>query len=135
VSIGQVAQLDAPPGDGEAEQPVGAPGRLRRKIVVAVVAVAAVVAVSAFATEGLSLAADRVFVETARSQGRVIAPGTQEERLLSAARKICERREHHDTVAERRATRLRPEEIDAVRQTFARDVRGFMTLALQTYCM
>jgi hypothetical protein len=41
---------------------------------------------------------------------------------------------NHSTTAERRATALTTDELDAVNQSFAGDSRAFTTLALDTYC-
>jgi hypothetical protein len=107
---------------------------VRRGLVAAVVALVVALAVSAFATAAPTPAnVDQGFVDAARSQGYVAAPD-QQALVVSAARKICERRERHSTAAERRATALSSAELGAVQQTFADDVRVFTTLALDTYC-
>jgi hypothetical protein len=108
---------------------------VRRGLAAAGVTLVVALSVSAFAMVGPTTSnVDQSFVDTARSQGHVVAPGDQETLVVSAARKICDRRENHSTVAERRATALSPEELGAVQQTFATDVRGFTSLALDTYC-
>jgi hypothetical protein len=107
---------------------------VRRGLVASAVALVVALAVSAFATAAPTPAsADQRFVDAARSQGYV-ATGDQQALVVSAARKICERRESHSTAAQRRATALSSAELDAVQQVFADDVRGFTTLALDTYC-
>ncbi len=107
---------------------------VRRGLVAAVMALVVALAVSAFATAAPTPAnVDQGFVDAARSQGYVAAPD-QQALVVSAARKICERRERHSTAAERRATALSSAELGAVQQTFADDVRVFTTLALDTYC-
>ena len=54
--------------------------------------------------------------------------------MVSAARKICVRRDTHDTDQERRATTLTTDEIAAVGAAFGTETRDFTTLALDTYC-
>ena len=78
--------------------------------------------------------ANQRFVEAAQSQGHVVAPGEQETLVISAARKICDRRITHDTDQERRATALNSDEIAAVGTAFGADTRDFTTLALKTFC-
>ena len=108
---------------------------MRRGLAAAGVTLVVALSVSAFAMVGPTTSnVDQNFVDTARSQGHVVVPGDQETLVVSAARKICDRRENHSTVAQRRATALSPEELGAVQQTFATDVRGFTSLALDTYC-
>jgi hypothetical protein len=106
---------------------------LRRGLVAAGVALVVALAVSAFATAAPPVSTDQRFVDTARSQGYVLA-GDQQVLVVSAARKICERRESHGTAAERRATALSSAELGAVQQAFPDDARAFTTLALDTYC-
>ena len=79
-------------------------------------------------------AANQRFVEAAQSQGHVVAAGRQESLVISAARKICERRVTHETDQERRATALSSDEIAAVSTAFGADTRDFTTLALETFC-
>jgi hypothetical protein len=78
--------------------------------------------------------ANQRFVEAAQSEGHVVAPGEQETLVISAARKICDRRITHDTDRERRATALNSDEIAAVGTAFGADTRDFTTLALKTFC-
>lgn len=109
--------------------------RVRRGLAAAGVTLVVALSVSAFSMAGPTAAnADQTFVDTARSQGHVVASGDQETLVVAAAHKICDRRESHSTVAERRATALSLEELGAVQQSFDSDVRGFTALALQTYC-
>jgi hypothetical protein len=108
---------------------------LRRGAAVAAAVLVGALAVSAFSTVVPSSGdADQHFVDTARSQGRVVAGGDQQALLVSAARKICDRRGSHTTVAQRRATALSSDELAVIQQTFAGDTRGFTALALDTYC-
>lgn len=108
---------------------------VRRGLAAAGVALVVALSAGAFAMVGPTTAnTDQSFVDTARSQGHVVASGDQQTLVVSAAHKICDRRESHSTVAERKATALSLEELGAVQQTFATDVRGFTALALDTYC-
>jgi Protein of unknown function (DUF732) len=134
-----VASLDAPAGDAPVASVDAPPPRrrlsLRRAAVVAAVAVLGALAVSAFSGVAPSLGnADQYFVDAARAQGWVVADGHQRTLLVSAAHKLCDRRQNHATVAQRRATRLSSQELDAVERTFPGDTRGFTVLALRTYC-
>jgi hypothetical protein len=108
---------------------------LRRGLVAAASSVAVALAVSAFATAGPASAdVDQRFVDAARAQGYVVVPGDQRTLTVSAARKICDRKDNHATTEQRRATRLSSAEIAAVGQAFGGDVRGFTEIALTTYC-
>jgi Protein of unknown function (DUF732) len=118
-----------------AGRPVRRKWSLRRSVAIAAVVLAAALAVSAFATSGSpATTGDSYFLDTARSQGHTIAPGQQEGLLVSAAHKICDRRESHSTTAERRATALSTDELHAVNQSFGGDSRAFTVLALDTFC-
>jgi hypothetical protein len=135
---------DASPEQAEAAEPdaavpVEVPVRrkrsFRRVAAIAAVVLAAALAVSAFATSGSpATTPDQHFVDTARTQGFTVTPGQQESMLVSAAHKICDRRVSHSTTAERRATALSTDELDAVSQSFGANARAFTTLALDTYC-
>jgi hypothetical protein len=108
---------------------------LRRGLAVGAVAVVVALAVSAFASVGSAPGeVDQGFVDTTRSQGYTVDPGKQRALLVSAAHKICDRRENHSTVEERKATALSSEELGVVTNTFAGNARAFTTLALETYC-
>jgi Protein of unknown function (DUF732) len=108
---------------------------LRRGAAAAAAVLVGALAVSAFSTVVPSSGdADQHFVDTARSQGRVVAAGGQQALLVSAARKICDRRGSHATVAQRRATALSSDELAVIQRTFAGDTRGFTALAIDTYC-
>ena len=111
-------------------------GPYLRRGVVALVAVGVVaLAVSAFAWVVPSLdGANRRFIEEAQSHGHAIAPGEQEMLVLSAARKICDRKVTHDTIRERRSTALTSAELAAVGAVFGARTRDFTALALDTYC-
>jgi hypothetical protein len=100
-----------------------------------VATVLGVLAVSAFAAASSSAGdADQYFVDSVRAQGRAVAGGQQQELLVSAARKICERRANHATVAQRRATAMSSEELATVEKVFGQDSRSFTVLALHNYC-
>jgi hypothetical protein len=108
---------------------------LRRGLLALAAAGFVALGVGAFAWVAPSPAgADQRFVETARSQGHDVAAGGQQSLVVSAARKICDRRVIHDTDRERRATALTIDEISAVGAAFGADTRDFTTLALETYC-
>jgi hypothetical protein len=138
---------DAAPAEAEAgsDEPAVAPPaavptrrrKVRRSLIAAGAALAVALSVGAFAlagpTTGTSANVDQRFVDAAQTQGHVIA-ADQQPLVLSAARKICDRRENHATVPERRATALSAEELAAIQQSFATDIRGFTSLALDTYC-
>jgi hypothetical protein len=126
-------------GADQTEPPAGRLRRLRpylRRGAAALVAAGFVaVGVGAFAWAVPSPeAANQRFVEAAQSQGHVVAAGRQETLVISAARKICERRVTHETDQERRATALSSDEIAAVSTAFGTETRDFTTLALETFC-
>jgi hypothetical protein len=131
--------VDAAAGLVGAELVGPAPRRLDpylRRGIVALVAVGAVaLAVSAVAWIFPSLdGANRRFIEEAQSHGHTIAPGEQQVLVLSAARKVCDRKVTHDTIRERRSTALSSEELAAVGAVFGPRTRDFTALALETYC-
>ena len=111
-------------------------GPYLRRGVVALVAVGVVaLAVSAFAWVVPSLdGANRRFIEEAQSHGHAIVPGEQEMLVLSAARKVCDRKVTHETIRERRSTALTSQELAAVGAAFGAKTREFTALALDTYC-
>lgn len=78
---------------------------------------------------------DARFVQNMRAGGHDVPQGAAgETTLVTAARKLCERRENHRSLYERRQTALTQHELDAVTQAFSGDARRFATLALETYC-
>jgi Protein of unknown function (DUF732) len=81
-----------------------------------------------------SARADQRFVAAVQAQGRTVEPGADEGLVLSAAHKLCERRDVSVSSAERRASTLTPEEIEAVRKTFGDDSEAFIKVATRTYC-
>ena len=122
-----------------AELAGSAPRRLDlylRRGVIALVAVGVVaLAVSAVAWIVPSLdGANRRFIEEAQSHGHTIAPGEQQMLVLSAARKVCDRKVTHYTIRERRSTALSSAELAAVGAVFGPRTRDFTALALDTYC-
>jgi len=133
--------VDAPAGlsgaDADALQDPSGPPRgpyLRRGAIALVAAGAVALGVSAFSWIAPSPErADRRFVEDALSLGHSVSPDAQA-LVISAARKICGRRDSHDTDQERRATALTSDEIAAVGAAFGAETRDFTTLALETYC-
>ena len=103
---------------------------------VAVVVVTVAVLGSAACGIGTSAAElDATFVDTLRSEGRDVPaePGVAAT-LVSAARKLCDRREKRATPDERHAARLTRHELEMVNLTFDDDARRFTLLALETYC-
>lgn len=108
---------------------------VRRSVLALVAAGFVALAVGAFALVAPSPErADQQFVDAAQSQGHVVVPGEQQTLVVSAARKICDRRVLNNTDQERRATALTTSEIAAVGTAFGADTRDFTTLALDTYC-
>lgn len=124
---------DRPVVEGGLAQPVRAGRTQDRRSALAVVLLVAVLAVVALVV-AVPRDADRRFVDAARAEGHPIAPGLQQELLVSGARKICQRMHSHRTDAQRRATALSPAEVGAFTATFVDDARGFTVLALDTYC-
>jgi len=79
-------------------------------------------------------AANRRFV-AAQSEGHLVTSDEQQSLLVTAARKICDRRyAGHISDEDRRATALTSAEIGAVGAAFGADTRDFTSLALKTYC-
>ena len=80
-------------------------------------------------------AANRRFVDAAQSEGHLVTSNEQQSLLVTAARKICDRRyAGHISNEDRRATALTRAEIGAVGAAFGADTRDFTSLALKTYC-
>ena len=77
--------------------------------------------------------ADQRFVAAVRAEGRTVEPGTTQVLVVSAAHKLCQRRDG-ETYSERRDATLSGDEIEAVRRTFGDDDRAFTKVALRTYC-
>lgn len=122
-------------GSPVAAAPRRRPAFPRRGLVAAALSVVVALAVSAFATAGpATVDVDQRFVDAARERGYAVVSGEQRALTVSAARKICDRKDNHATAEQRRATRLSSTEIAAVGQAFGDDVRVFTDLALTTYC-
>lgn len=101
----------------------------------AVVVGAAVVLAASGVVETSSAQLDAQFVAAVRADGREVPQvAEQEATLVTAARKICARRQLPRDPDERHRAALTLRELDAVAATFAGDVRRFATLALDTYC-
>ena len=78
---------------------------------------------------------DARFVQNMRADGHDVPQGAGGgTTLVTAARKICERRENHRSRYERQQTALTRDELDVVTQAFSGDARRFAALALETYC-
>jgi uncharacterized protein DUF732 len=78
--------------------------------------------------------ADERFVAAVQAQGRPVPSGDGEVLVVRAAQKLCESRAGGTTSAERRASALTSEEIDAVRRTFGDDSAAFLKVAQRAYC-
>jgi hypothetical protein len=78
--------------------------------------------------------ADQRFVAAVQAQGRTVGPGTDQALVIQAARKVCESRQGEATAAERRASALTADEIEAVRRTFGDDSPAFIKAAKRSYC-
>ncbi|MDT0350761.1 hypothetical protein [Pseudonocardia charpentierae] len=112
-------------------------GSYLRRGVAAIVGVGFVaLAVTAFSWIAPSPeAANRRFVDAAQSEGHLVTSNEQQSLLVTAARKICDRRyAGHISDEDRRATALTSAEIGAVGAAFGADTRDFTSLALKTYC-
>jgi hypothetical protein len=109
---------------------------LRRGVVAVVAAGFVSSALSAFAWIAPSPeAANQQFVAAVQSEGRVVPSAGQESLLVTAARKICDRKDAaHTSDRDRRATALTRDELGAVGAAFGAHTREFTALALKTYC-
>ena len=77
--------------------------------------------------------ADQRFVAAVQSPGRSVAQGTDEVLVIQAAHKVCDQRSDI-TPAQRRASTLTENEIDAVQRTFGDDSPAFISVAKRSYC-
>ena len=78
---------------------------------------------------------DARFVAAVRADGRdVREEADQQTALVTAAHKICARREGQADPDARHRSALTLRELDAVTKTFAGDARRFAALALDIYC-
>ena len=108
--------------------------RLRRATVVLVASMAAVLGVSAAGVAAPPRAAvDQHFLAEVRGHGHAVAEGWDEGLVVSAARKLCQRRDGR-TYMQRRAATLTSDEIAAVKRSFGADSQGFIALAPDSYC-
>jgi hypothetical protein len=78
-------------------------------------------------------AVDQRFLVDVRERGHVVAVGTDEELLVSAARKLCKRRDTQSYEKRRTAT-LNSDELEAVQRSFGGDSQAFIKLATRSYC-
>jgi hypothetical protein len=78
--------------------------------------------------------ADQRFVAAVEAQGRPVGPEANQTLVIQAARKVCESPQGEASAAQRRASALTTEEIDAVRQTFGDDSTAFLKVAKRSYC-
>jgi hypothetical protein len=119
-------------GRHRAKAPLGP--RLRRAAVVLIASMGAVLGVSAAGVaEPPAAAVDQRFLVDVRGRGHEVAAGTDEALLVSAARKLCVRRESQ-TSLQRRTGTLNSEELGAVERSFGGDSQAFIKLATRTYC-
>ena len=110
--------------------------RIRRRVAVMLACGAVAITLAVFGQGYLGWAtaqADQRFVAAVRAEGRDVEPGATETLVVSAAHKLCQRRDG-ETYSQRREATLSADEIDAVRRTFGEDDRAFTKVALQTYC-
>ena len=78
-------------------------------------------------------AVDQRFLVDVRERGHVVAVGTDEELLVSAARKLCKRRDTQ-SYEKRRTAALNSDELEAVKRSFGGDSQAFIKLATRSYC-
>ena len=78
---------------------------------------------------------DAEFVQSVRADGHDVPQGTADEAtLVTAARKVCDRRTKNRPLHDRQQTALTRHELDAVAEAFSGNARQFASLALATYC-
>jgi hypothetical protein len=77
---------------------------------------------------------DQRFVSAVRAEGRSVEPGPDQVLVTEAAQKLCERKDDPISSADRRASTLTPQEIDAVRRMFGDDSEAFIKVSLRSYC-
>lgn len=107
--------------------------RLRRAVVVLVASFSAMLGVSAAGVAGPPNAVvDQRFLADLRDRGHPVAPGSDEELLVSAGLKMCELRDNRTYV--RRQGTLTGAEVAAVRRVFGDDPQAFVRFATKTYC-
>ena len=99
-----------------------------------VASVGAVLGVSAAGVAAPPRAAvDQHFLAEVRGHGHAVAQGEDEALVVSAARKICQRRDGR-TYVQRRGGTLTSDELAAVKRSFGDDSQGFIALATDAYC-
>jgi len=119
-------------GRHRAKAPLGP--RLRRATVVLAASMAAMLGLSAAGVaEPPAAAVDQRFLVDVRERGHVVAVGTDEELLVSAARKLCKRRDTQ-SYEKRRTAALNSDELEAVQRSFGADSQAFIKLATRSYC-
>jgi hypothetical protein len=102
--------------------------------VVFVASVGAVLGVSGAGVAAPPRAAvDEHFLAEVRGHGHPVAQGEDEALVVSAARKLCERRDSR-TYVQRRAATLTSDELAAVKRSFGDDPQGFIAVATDTFC-
>ena len=107
--------------------------RLRRATVVLVASFSAMLGVSAAGVAAPPAGVvDQRFLADLRDRGHVVAPGTDEELIISAARKLCVLVDGQ-TYQQRRSI-LTSQEVDAVRRSFGDDSQVFVRIAVSRYC-
>ena len=77
---------------------------------------------------------DQRFVSAVRAEGRSVEPGPDQAMVMEAAQKLCERKDDPVSSADRRASTLTPQDIDAIRRAFGDDSEAFIKVSLRTYC-
>jgi Protein of unknown function (DUF732) len=99
-----------------------------------VASVGAVLGVSAAGVAAPPRAAvDQHFLAELRGHGHAVAQGEDEALVVSAARKICQRRDSR-TYVQRRAATLTRDELAAVKRSLGDDPQGFIAVATDTFC-
>jgi hypothetical protein len=78
-------------------------------------------------------AVDQHFLAEVRGHGHAVAQGEDEALVVSAARKICQRRDSR-TYVQRRGATLTSDELAAVKRSFGDDSQGFIAVATDTFC-
>jgi hypothetical protein len=107
--------------------------RLQRAGVVLVASFTAMLGVSAAGVAAPPAAVvDQRFLTDVRTRGHIVTPGTDEEVLISAARKLCLLTDSR-TYVQRRAT-LTGQEVDGIRRAFGGDSQAFIKIAIGVYC-
>jgi hypothetical protein len=77
---------------------------------------------------------DQRFVSAVRAEGRSVEPGPDQVLVTEAAQKLCERKDDPVSSADRRASTLTTQEIDAIRRMFGDDSQAFIKVSLRSYC-